>query len=153
MARPERSPFTSATKHGTPAAENPSMMPWMVTVLPVPVAPAISPWRLARLSSSCWRCPFALLPMKMLVTSAISPPELGRRYRPFQDATEGREIPPHARAWGGLRQLLDFHREEATGVPAPLHEQCNLGSAGRLGLADYRRQVGGGARRNAVGGE
>ncbi len=39
MARPDRSPFTSATKQGTPAADRPSMMPWMVTVLPVPVAP------------------------------------------------------------------------------------------------------------------
>ena len=50
---PERSPFTSATKVGTPAADRPSTMPCRVTVLPVPVAPAISPWRLARFSSSC----------------------------------------------------------------------------------------------------
>jgi hypothetical protein len=47
---PERSPFTSAAKTGTPAAENCSAMIWSVTVLPVPVAPAITPWRLARSS-------------------------------------------------------------------------------------------------------
>jgi invasion protein IalB len=44
--QPERSPFTSA---GTPARrrEKPSARICSVTVLPVPVAPAISPWRLA----------------------------------------------------------------------------------------------------------
>ena len=48
---PERSPFTSAQKTGTPAAENCSAMTCSVTVLPVPVAPATRPWRLARASS------------------------------------------------------------------------------------------------------
>ena len=44
---PERSPFTSAKKTGTPISENDSARTFIVTVLPVPVAPAISPWRFA----------------------------------------------------------------------------------------------------------
>ena len=44
-ARPETSPFTSAAKTATPAAESCSATTWSVRVLPVPVAPAISPWR------------------------------------------------------------------------------------------------------------
>ena len=40
----------SAAKTGTPALENPSASTWSVTVLPVPVAPATRPWRLASLS-------------------------------------------------------------------------------------------------------
>ena len=40
---PERSPFMSAMKQGTPASENVSASTCSVTVLPVPVAPAISP--------------------------------------------------------------------------------------------------------------
>ena len=44
---PERSPLTSAMKTGTPMRENFSPITWSVTVLPVPVAPAIRPWRFA----------------------------------------------------------------------------------------------------------
>ena len=44
---PERSPFTSAMNTGTPMRENSSASTCRVTVLPVPVAPATSPWRLA----------------------------------------------------------------------------------------------------------
>ena len=44
---PEMSPFTSWTTTGTPAADSPSARICSVTVLPVPVAPVISPWRLA----------------------------------------------------------------------------------------------------------
>ena len=43
---PDKSPFTSARNTGTPAALNISAMRRRVTVLPVPVAPAIRPWRL-----------------------------------------------------------------------------------------------------------
>jgi len=57
---PERSPFTSARNTGTPAAENCSATDCSVTVLPVPVAPATSPWRLARPRRSTCRSP--LLP-------------------------------------------------------------------------------------------
>ena len=45
---PERSPFTSTAKTGTPSAASWPAMSWSVFVLPVPVAPAISPWRLTR---------------------------------------------------------------------------------------------------------
>ena len=41
----DRSPFKSATNTGTPAAESCSAMSCSVFVLPVPVAPAMSPWR------------------------------------------------------------------------------------------------------------
>src|SRR5262249_11739826 len=44
---PERSPLTSAMNTGTPMRENPSASTCRVTVLPVPVAPATRPWRLA----------------------------------------------------------------------------------------------------------
>ena len=44
---PERSPFTSARKTGTPIALNRSASTRSVTVFPVPVAPAISPCRFA----------------------------------------------------------------------------------------------------------
>ena len=44
---PDRSPFMSAMKQGTPAWLKDSASTWRVTVLPVPVAPAMSPWRLA----------------------------------------------------------------------------------------------------------
>ncbi len=44
-ARPDTSPFTSAAKTGTPAAESCSASPCSVLVFPVPVAPAMSPCR------------------------------------------------------------------------------------------------------------
>ena len=47
VAIPERSPLISAIKVGTPISENASANTFSVTVLPVPVAPAISPWRFA----------------------------------------------------------------------------------------------------------
>ena len=51
---PARSPFTSAMKTGTPILLKPSAMRCNVTVFPVPVAPAISPWRFAYCGSR-WR--------------------------------------------------------------------------------------------------
>ncbi len=44
-ARPDTSPFTSATSTGTPARESCSASSCSDLVLPVPVAPATSPWR------------------------------------------------------------------------------------------------------------
>ena len=44
---PDRSPFTSAMNTGTPISENDSAITFIVMVLPVPVAPAMSPWRFA----------------------------------------------------------------------------------------------------------
>ena len=40
---PDKSPFISDKNTGTPASENDSAITFKVTVLPVPVAPAISP--------------------------------------------------------------------------------------------------------------
>ncbi|MNU73311.1 hypothetical protein D3C71_627900 [compost metagenome] len=45
---PVRSPLTSAMNTGTPMFDSCSAMVWSETVLPVPVAPVIRPWRLAR---------------------------------------------------------------------------------------------------------
>ena len=42
---PVRSPFTSATNTGTPRSDSWPAISWRVFVLPVPVAPATSPWR------------------------------------------------------------------------------------------------------------
>ena len=44
---PVRSPLTSLKKTGTPISEKDSASTFIVIVLPVPVAPAIRPWRLA----------------------------------------------------------------------------------------------------------
>ena len=44
-ASPDRSPFTSAANTGTPMADSCSAISCRVLVLPVPVAPAIRPWR------------------------------------------------------------------------------------------------------------
>ena len=49
---PDRSPFTSAMNTGTPMLEKDSASFCRVTVLPVPVAPVINPWRLASCGSS-----------------------------------------------------------------------------------------------------
>ena len=51
-AIPETSPFTSAAKTATPAAESCSAMTCSVLVLPVPVAPAIRPCRFIILSGT-----------------------------------------------------------------------------------------------------
>jgi hypothetical protein len=56
MEIPERSPFTSARKTGTPVRDRPSARTCSDTVLPVPVAPAIKPWRLAICGSRKTSC-------------------------------------------------------------------------------------------------
>ena len=48
---PVRSPLMSAMKTGTPWRDRPSASFCSVIVLPVPVAPVIRPWRLARAGS------------------------------------------------------------------------------------------------------
>ncbi len=65
-ARPVRSPFTSATNTGTPAAESWPAMSCRVFVLPVPVAPATSPWRFVVESGSVTR-----------TSDRTSPPSIG----------------------------------------------------------------------------
>src|SRR5262245_46172397 len=52
IARPATSPFTSAMNTGTPRREKPSASTSSEMVLPVPVAPATSPWRLPYFASS-----------------------------------------------------------------------------------------------------
>src|SRR3954471_24867161 len=52
-ASPETSPFMSAANTGTPAADSCSVSSCSVLVLPVPVAPAIRPWRLT-IDSGTW---------------------------------------------------------------------------------------------------
>ena len=47
LAKLETSPLASAKKTGTPSREKLSANTFRVTVLPVPVAPAIKPWRFA----------------------------------------------------------------------------------------------------------
>ena len=54
--RPARSPLTSAMNTGTPMRLKDSAMRCRVTVLPVPVAPAIRPWRLASAGSRHRSC-------------------------------------------------------------------------------------------------
>jgi hypothetical protein len=57
---PVRSPLTSAMNTGTPIFEKFSARVCRVTVLPVPVAPVIRPWRLAR-AGSRWHSAEAFL--------------------------------------------------------------------------------------------
>ena len=52
LAMPERSPLMSDMNTGTPMRLNDSASDCSVTVLPVPVAPVIRPWRLAICGSS-----------------------------------------------------------------------------------------------------
>ena len=68
-AIPDKSPLMSAAKTGTPAREKPSARTCNVTVLPVPVAPVIRPWRLPNLRSSTsylW-----LLPTTIVWSAAV----------------------------------------------------------------------------------
>ena len=51
----------SAMNVGTPMREKPSASTWSVTVLPVPVAPVISPWRLATPGGSATSAPAEVL--------------------------------------------------------------------------------------------
>src|SRR5688572_22322817 len=78
-AQPERSPLMSAAKTLTPALAKASASTCNVTVLPVPVAPAIRPWRLARLRASA------------CTPSGEAPKSI--------DATIGRASLPRATAW------------------------------------------------------
>src|SRR3954453_6714461 len=64
-ASPETSPFMSAANTGTPAADSCSVSSWRVLVLPVPVAPAIRPWRLTIDSGNCTTASGTTLPSCM----------------------------------------------------------------------------------------
>ena len=73
---PVMSPFTSAMKTGTPALEKPSAMTLSVTVLPVPDAPAMRPWRLAWSSSRLTGLlsGSAPTPIQMALSLSVGPP-------------------------------------------------------------------------------
>ena len=73
--RPARSPFTSAMNTGTPSCEKPSASTCRVTVLPVPVAPAISPCRFAmdgrKLTAPSFDVPTQMLPLRSMCLSSF----------------------------------------------------------------------------------
>ena len=73
---PVMSPLTSAMKTGTPALEKPSAMTLSVTVLPVPDASAMRPWRLAWSSSRLTGLLVgsAPTPIQMALPLSIGPP-------------------------------------------------------------------------------
>ena len=73
---PVMSPLTSAMKTGTPALEKPPAMTLSVTVLPVPDAPAMRPWRLAWSSSRLTGLlsGSAPTPIQMALSLNMSPP-------------------------------------------------------------------------------
>ncbi len=53
---PDKSPLTSAMKTGTPISDSACASTCKVTVLPVPVAPVMQPWRFAMAGSSASSC-------------------------------------------------------------------------------------------------
>ena len=61
-AMPVTSPLMSDTNTGTPAFESCPARSWRVFVLPVPVAPAMSPWRFIIDSATWTRASFASSP-------------------------------------------------------------------------------------------
>ena len=72
---PATSPLTSHRNTSTPASEKLSAITFIVMVLPVPLAPAIRPWRLHILSASSTRAPSAspmyILPFSYIVPSSV----------------------------------------------------------------------------------
>src|SRR6185369_719553 len=78
---PERSPFKSARNTGTPAAENCSAISCRDFVLPVPVAPAISPCRFAIASGSRTSGSAAHSPPCTTAPSVIAEPPAGNAAR------------------------------------------------------------------------
>src|SRR4030095_3030903 len=82
IAIPATSPFTSAMKDGTPMREKPSAITSSEMVFPVPVAPAMFPWRLPYFASKVTG--FSPLPMRISFTrglrSSAPPPRTARCY-------------------------------------------------------------------------
>ena len=73
-AMPETSPLTSAANTATPAAESCSAMTCSVRVFPVPVAPAIRPWRFIVASGRRTAASGTSAPSSFAVPSSIAPP-------------------------------------------------------------------------------
>ena len=76
-AMPVRSPFTSARKTGTPMREKRSASTCRETVLPVPVAPVMSPWRLAIVGSTA----SSVSPWRATIKGSAMASSLGFRRR------------------------------------------------------------------------
>ena len=72
--RPEMSPLMSLMKTGTPAIDSCSAMTCRVFVLPVPVAPATSPWRLSIASGKRITASGSVRPSCMAAPTLTSPP-------------------------------------------------------------------------------
>ena len=66
MTMPLRSLLISLRNTGTPRSEKPSASTFRDTVLPVPVAPAIRPWRFAMEGSRYTGVPFSQDPIQIL---------------------------------------------------------------------------------------
>src|SRR5687767_5357541 len=93
MARPATSPLTSAMTTGTPMREKPSAISSNDTVFPVPVAPAVSPWRLPyRARRNTGSSP---LPSRMSFGSVAKgvAPDLFSERLPFPELPPAHDVP------------------------------------------------------------
>jgi hypothetical protein len=93
---PDTSPFTSAVKTATPAAESCSAITCSVRVLPVPVAPATSPCRFMVASGSRTAASDTSEPPRSPVPSSTAAPLVA-----YASAIAG----PKTAASGGLRAM------------------------------------------------
>src|SRR6185295_12927735 len=157
LAKPERSPFTSAMNTGTPIEEKRCASDCSVTLLPVPVAPVIRPWRLASAGRSCsavWSF-FAMrsgaaIAYKIISTMAGHSRWANVKHRKERaDAQRGkiftrliREITVAARLGGGdpggnprLRLAIDKAREQ--NLPGDNIQRALQRGAGELEGANY----------------
>ena len=75
-AIPDRSPLTSASSTGTPAADSCSAMPCSVFVLPVPVAPATRPCRLSVANGTRTRAVGSTAPSTSTAPSSSAAPSV-----------------------------------------------------------------------------
>ena len=74
LAKLETSPFASAKNTGTPIREKLSASTFRVTVFPVPVAPAIRPWRLANCECNTISCCVSLVFFAIIIGVPIVRP-------------------------------------------------------------------------------
>src|SRR5574339_748831 len=149
---PEKSPFTSAMNTGTPMSDSRWAIACMVSVLPVPVAPVIRPWRLASAgrSSSAVFSFFATSMRKIISTMAGHSRWANVKHRKERaDAKRGkiftrliREITVAARLGGGdpggnprLRLALEKAREQ--NLPSDNIQRAIQRGAGELDGAAY----------------
>src|SRR3954453_3214230 len=127
---PDRSPLMSAQKTGTPAREKPSAMVCRVTVLPVPVAPATSPCRLARESSNSQG--LSPRPIRMLSVIVTSLPG------PARPASSASDLPQELLQFGCTvrRPPHDTIRRDDAGERPALRFELALCHAGTVAVGD-----------------